>query len=58
MQITNFLIFPETEMDWEENVDWYISEGLYFEEQLHILFENPLMGVTITADDVSIGIFS
>lgn len=32
MQIASFLVFPEAEKDWEENVAWYISEGLNFEE--------------------------
>ena len=33
------MIFPETEKDWEENVNWHISEGLFFEEKLYVLFK-------------------
>ncbi|WP_152669072.1 DUF4085 family protein [Paenibacillus sp. DMB20] len=47
MQIASFLIFPETEKDWEENVNWHISEGFFFEEKLHVLFKAIKLTMTI-----------
>ncbi|WP_379159527.1 DUF4085 family protein [Paenibacillus sp. sgz5001063] len=32
MQISGFLVFPETKQDWEQDVAWYHSEGMDFEE--------------------------
>ncbi|WP_019914187.1 DUF4085 family protein [Paenibacillus sp. HW567] len=39
MQITSFLLFPETKKDWEENIAWHISEGLNFEELRRVELE-------------------
>ena len=32
MQIAGFLVFHETEKDWEDDVAWYRSEGLNYEQ--------------------------
>ncbi|MGO4545317.1 DUF4085 family protein [Paenibacillus sp. 2TAB23] len=32
MQIRGYLIFPETKKDWEDDIAWYVSENLNFEE--------------------------
>lgn len=32
MQVAGYLVFPETEQDWEEDVAWYTAEGLDFEK--------------------------
>lgn len=31
MQVVGFLVFPETEQDWEESVAWYQEEGRNFD---------------------------
>ncbi|OKP89300.1 hypothetical protein A3842_04230 [Paenibacillus sp. P3E] len=40
MQVSGFLVFHETEEDWEQDVAWYNSEGLDFEEIRRYDLEN------------------
>ncbi|WP_419875216.1 DUF4085 family protein [Candidatus Pristimantibacillus sp. PTI5] len=32
IQISSFLTFHETKKDWEEDIAWYVSEGLDFKD--------------------------
>lgn len=52
MQVSGYLVFPDTVRDWEENAAWYASEGFDFE--LHVLLDSPLSELLIVAEDVMI----
>ncbi|MFC6651463.1 DUF4085 family protein [Paenibacillus rhizoplanae] len=33
MQVRGFMVFPETEQDWLEDVAWHVAEGISYEER-------------------------
>lgn len=45
MQISGFLIFHETEQDWDQDVAWYHSEGMDIEEIRRYDLENRKTGL-------------